>query len=154
MKKIPPPAQKADVSSPASFTVLSSSGVPIVSIRAEWQAEVCRHNFYQVNRNRSIREMSLSKPWRVTHTKFWWFLIFFMMEWTRMTMENTYRLSAICWPQKKNTARQMKKRVNIMFYLYGHNDFAGEVLHAVDMMETIGSSMDIDILHLFLLDWL
>ena len=35
-----------------------------------------------------------------------------------------------------------------MCYMNGDNNLAGEVLHAVDMMETIGSSEEIDIIAL------
>ena len=35
-----------------------------------------------------------------------------------------------------------------MCYMNGDNDLAGEILHTVDMMETVVSSQDIDILAL------
>ena len=38
-----------------------------------------------------------------------------------------------------------KKKVTFVCYMNGDNNLAGEVLHAVDMMETVGSSEDIDI---------
>ena len=55
---------------------------------------------------------------------------------------------AIGEPQKALAAWDTKKKVTIMCYMNGDNDLAGEVLYAVDMMETVGSSDDIDILAL------
>lgn len=52
---------------------------------------------------------------------------------------------AIGEPQKIFAAWDNKKKITIMCYMNGDNDLAGEVLYAVDMMETVGSSDDIDI---------
>jgi hypothetical protein len=46
---------------------------------------------------------------------------------------------------KTDAGRPVKKKFTIMCYMNGDNDLAGEILHAVDMMETVGSSQDIDI---------
>ncbi|MBT8361920.1 MAG: hypothetical protein KJO32_13295, partial [Deltaproteobacteria bacterium] len=42
----------------------------------------------------------------------------------------------------------MKKKVTIICYMNGDNNLANEVLYAVDMMETVGSSRDVDIIAL------
>jgi len=50
--------------------------------------------------------------------------------------------------QNAMAALNMKKKVTIVCYMNGDNNLAGEVLHAVDMMETVGSSEDVDIVAL------
>ena len=40
----------------------------------------------------------------------------------------------------------MRKKITIMCYMNGDNNLTHEVLHAVDMMETVGSSADLNIL--------
>ena len=45
-------------------------------------------------------------------------------------------------------APSLKKKVTIMCYMNGDNNLASEVLYAVDMMETVGSSQDVDIIAL------
>ena len=42
----------------------------------------------------------------------------------------------------------IKKPVTVLFYLNGDNDLNHEVLHTVDMLETVGSSADVNILAL------
>ncbi|MGD9274882.1 MAG: hypothetical protein PVI65_10965, partial [Desulfobacterales bacterium] len=39
-----------------------------------------------------------------------------------------------------------RKKITIMCYMNGDNNLTQEVLHAVDMMETVGSSADLNIL--------
>jgi hypothetical protein len=46
-------------------------------------------------------------------------------------------------------AQQSKKNWTIMFYLNGDNDLSYEVLYALDMLETVGSSSDVNILALY-----
>lgn len=43
-------------------------------------------------------------------------------------------------------ATMAKKKLTFVCYMNGDNNLAGEVLHAVDMMETVGSSEDVDII--------
>lgn len=50
--------------------------------------------------------------------------------------------------QNAKAALNMKKKVTIVCYMNGDNNLAGEVLHAVDMMETVGSSENVDIVAL------
>ena len=51
-------------------------------------------------------------------------------------------------PQQIDAALSPNKRVTIMCYMNGDNNLANEVLYAVDMMETVGSSQDVDIIAL------
>ena len=52
-----------------------------------------------------------------------------------------------CQPSASGKATSRKK-ITIMCYMNGDNNLTHEVLHAVDMMETVGSSADINILAL------
>jgi len=47
-----------------------------------------------------------------------------------------------------DASESLKKKVTIMCYMNGDNNLANEVLYAVDMMETVGSSQDVDIIAL------
>jgi hypothetical protein len=51
-------------------------------------------------------------------------------------------------PALVEAALSPNKKVTIICYMNGDNNLAGEVLHAVDMMETVGSSRDVDIIAL------
>jgi len=51
-------------------------------------------------------------------------------------------------PHQTDAALSQNKKVTIMCYMNGDNNLANEVLYAVDMMETVGSSQDIDIIAL------
>ncbi len=51
-------------------------------------------------------------------------------------------------PQQIDAALSPNKKVTIMCYMNGDNNLANEVLYAVDMMETVGSSQDVDIIAL------
>jgi len=57
-------------------------------------------------------------------------------------------LSNLLGPQQISAALAVKKKITIMCYMNGDNNLASEVLHAVDMMETVGSSQDVDIIAL------
>ncbi len=59
-------------------------------------------------------------------------------------------LTPLCllFSQNVEAALEMKKKVTIVCYMNGDNNLAGEVLHAVDMMETVGSSENVDIIAL------
>ena len=57
-------------------------------------------------------------------------------------------LSTLLTPHQINAALYMKKKVTIICYMNGDNNLANEVLYAVDMMETVGSSRDVDIIAL------
>ena len=52
-----------------------------------------------------------------------------------------------CQPSAAGNATSRKK-ITIMCYMNGDNNLTHEVLHAVDMMETVGSSADLNILAL------
>ena len=47
-----------------------------------------------------------------------------------------------------DASQSPKKKITIMCYMNGDNNLANEVLYAVDMMETVGSSQDVDIIAL------
>ena len=51
-------------------------------------------------------------------------------------------------PHNLAAALHSKKKVTVVCYMNGDNNLATEVLHAVDMMETVGSSEDVDIIAL------
>jgi len=51
-------------------------------------------------------------------------------------------------PQQLDAALSRGKKVTIVCYMNGDNNLAGEVLYAVDMMETVGSSEHVDIIAL------
>ncbi len=51
-------------------------------------------------------------------------------------------------PENGSGAWQEPKKLTVICYMNGDNNLAGEVLHAVDMLETVGSSKDIEILAL------
>lgn len=57
-------------------------------------------------------------------------------------------LYALCVAQQTDAAWYSKKKVTIICYMNGDNNLAGEVLHAVDMMETVGSSDEVEIIAL------
>jgi hypothetical protein len=59
-----------------------------------------------------------------------------------------FAFCAISNPQNLAAAWNTPKKVTIMCYMNGDNNLANEVLHAVDMMETIGSSENVDIIAL------
>jgi hypothetical protein len=59
-----------------------------------------------------------------------------------------FAFCAINNPQNIAAAWNAPKKVTIMCYMNGDNNLANEVLHAVDMMETIGSSENVDIIAL------
>ncbi len=52
------------------------------------------------------------------------------------------------FPQQIDAALSPNKKVTIICYMNGDNNLANEVLYAVDMMETVGSSQDVDIIAL------
>ncbi len=51
-------------------------------------------------------------------------------------------------PGNGSGAWQEPKELTVICYMNGDNNLAGEVLHAVDMLETVGSTKDIEILAL------
>jgi clostripain len=53
-----------------------------------------------------------------------------------------------CSPAQLEAALSPNKKVTVICYMNGDNNLAGEVLYAVDMMETVGSSRDVDIIAL------
>ena len=59
-----------------------------------------------------------------------------------------FTLLALFLPQQIDAALSPNKKVTIMCYMNGDNNLASEVLYAVDMMETVGSSQDVDIIAL------
>jgi len=58
-------------------------------------------------------------------------------------------ISTSCFcPERVFGAWQHPKKMTVICYMNGDNNLAGEVFHAVDMLETVGSTRDIDILAL------
>lgn len=53
-----------------------------------------------------------------------------------------------CLPCDGYASPRLKKKLTVMCYMNGDNNLAPEVLHAVDMLESVGSSDEVDILAL------